>query len=105
MKRGNNLLCAWFDGKLNARDAEVVVLRFAAIMVFIIEAWLSHTPGPASSQQSQALSRWSGVDEELLRRLAHPLLFLTFVFAGSGWGWPGIAGTAAWSGLDEVTKG
>ena len=62
-------------------------------------------PGAASSKQSEALSRWSGVDEGLLRRLAHVSLFLVLsVFAGLGFGWQGIVGVCVWSVLDEVTK-
>ena len=107
MERGNNLLCAWFDGKLSdgVTDAEVVDLRFAAVMVFIIEAWLSHTAGDRSGEESRWLAQATGIREGVLRMAAHVFLFLMFsLFAGSGWGWPGIAGTAAWSVLDEVTK-
>lgn len=80
-------------------------MKYFAVFVLLVEAVLSHTPGSASSKQSQALSRWSGVDEGLLRKLAHVLLFLVLsVCAGLGFGWQGIMVVCVWSVLDEVTK-
>ena len=49
-------------------------MRFAAVVVFIVECVLSHTPGERSGRQSETLAKLSGVDEGLLRRLAHPQL-------------------------------
>lgn len=80
-------------------------MRFAAVVVFIVECVLSHTPGDRSGRQSETLAKLSGVDEGLLRRLAHVFLFLVLgVLAGAGFGWIGIGAAAVWAVVDELTK-
>lgn len=80
-------------------------MRFAAVVVFIVECVLSHTPGDRSGRQSETLAKLSGVDEGLLRRFAHVFLFLVLgVLAGAGFGWIGIGAAAVWAVVDELTK-
>jgi len=80
-------------------------MRFAAVLVFIVECVLSHTPGDRSGRQSETLAKLSGVDEGLLRRLAHVFLFLVLgVLTGAGFGWIGIGAAAVWAVVDEATK-
>lgn len=80
-------------------------MRFAAVVVFIVECVLSHTPGDRSGRQSETLAKLSGVDEGLLRRSAHVFLFLVLgVLARAGFGWIGIGAAAVWSFVDELTK-
>lgn len=80
-------------------------MRFAAVVVFIVECVLSHTPGDRSGRQSETLAKLSGVDEVLLRRSAHVFLFLVLgALAGAGFGWIGIGSAAVWAVVDELTK-
>ena len=80
------LLCAVIDGKMGRIGGGS--MRFAAVVVFIVECVLSHTPGDRSGRQSETLAKLSGVDEVLLRRSAHVFLFLVLgVLAGAGFGW------------------
>lgn len=80
-------------------------MKVAAVVVFLIEVLLSHTPGETSGNQSKWLSSMTGVKEGLLRRLAHVILFAALaVTAGIGFGTWGIVSVAVWSLLDEVTK-
>lgn len=80
-------------------------MKFLAVVVFIIEVLLSHTPGEASGNQSHWLSEMTGVKEGVLRRSAHVVLFfLLSLFSGLGFGWIGVGITAVWCVLDEVTK-
>ena len=80
-------------------------MRLAAVAVFIVECVLSHTPGDRSGRQSETLAKLSGVDEGLLRRLAHVFQFLVLgVLTGAGFGWIGIGTAAVWAVVDEATK-
>jgi len=80
-------------------------MRIVAVVVFIVECVLSHTPGDRSGRQSETLAKLSGVDEGLLRRLAHVFLFLVLgVLTGAGFGWIGIGAAAVWAVVDELTK-
>lgn len=80
-------------------------MRLAAVVVFIVEVVLSHTPGDRSGAESKTLSRLTGIKEVLLRRAAHVALFaLLSLFAGLGFGWYGIGFAALWSFVDETTK-
>lgn len=80
-------------------------MKIAAVVVFIIEVILSHTPGTVSGNQSRWLSSMTGVKEGLLRRLAHVLLFAALsATVGLGFGWYGMTAAFIWSFLDELTK-
>ena len=80
-------------------------MQLAAVVVFIVEVLLSHTPGPASGAQSQSLSRLTHLPEPLLRRAAHVLLFAVLaLLAALGFGWYGTGFVALWSVIDEATK-
>ena len=80
-------------------------MKIAAVVVFIIEVLLSHTPGTVSGNQSRWLSSMTGVKEGLLRRMAHVVLFAALsATVGIGFGWYGIVTVFIWSFLDEVTK-
>ena len=76
-------------------------MKIAAVVVFIIEVILSHTPGTVSGNQSRWLSEMTGVKEGLLRRLAHVLLFAALsTTAGFRFWWF----VFIWAFLDELTK-
>ena len=80
-------------------------MRLAAVVVFIVEFVLSHTPGDRSGAESKTLSRLTGIKEGLLRRAAHVFLFAVLgLLAGLGFGWYGIGFAALWSVVDEATK-
>ena len=80
-------------------------MRLAAVVVFIVEVVLSHTPGEQSGSQSQTLSRLTHLPEMALRRAAHVLLFAVLgLLARLGFGWYGIGFAALWSFVDEATK-
>lgn len=80
-------------------------MRFAAVVVFIVECVLSHTPGDRSGRQSETLAKLSGVDEGLLRRFAHVFLFfLLGLLTAFGFGWWAFVFCVVWSVADEWTK-
>lgn len=80
-------------------------MRIVAVVVFIIEVVLSHTPGQASGAQSQSLSRLTHLPESFLRSFAHVVLFLALaLFAALGFGWYGVGFAALWAVVDEATK-
>jgi len=80
-------------------------MRIVAVVVFIIEVVLSHTPGQTSGAQSQSLSRLTHLPEGFLRRGAHVVLFLALaLFAALGFGWYGVGFAALWAVVDEATK-
>lgn len=80
-------------------------MKIAAVVVFIIEVILSHTPGTVSGNQSRWLSSMTGVKEGLLRRIAHVALFLLLaLFSGLGFERYGMTAAFIWSFLDELTK-
>lgn len=80
-------------------------MRIAAVLIFIVECWLSHQGGKKSGEESRWLARATGIKEKTLRRMAHVLLFLALsVCTGLGFGWQRIVGVCIWSVLDEVTK-
>lgn len=80
-------------------------MQLAAVVVFIIEVVLSHTPGEQSGSQSQTLSLLTHLPERALRRVAHVFLFAVLgLLAGLGFGWYGIGFVTLWSFVDEATK-
>lgn len=80
-------------------------MRLAAVVVFIVEVVLSHTPGDRSGEESAWLARTSGIKESWLRRGAHVILFLVLgLFAALSFGWYGVGFVAMWSVVDEATK-
>ena len=80
-------------------------MRFAAVVVFIVECVLSHQGGEKSGEESAWLARTTGIKEGLLRRAAHVFLFAVLgLLAGLGFGWYGIGFAALWSFVDEATK-
>lgn len=80
-------------------------MRFAAVLVFIVECVLSHTPGDRSGEESAWLARTTGIKENWLRRAAHMILFFFLsLFAVLGFGSWAFALCVIWSVLDEVTK-
>ena len=81
-------------------------MKIAAVVVFIIEVILSHTPGTVSGNQSRWLSSMTGVKEGLLRRIAHVALFLLLaLFSGLGFERYGFWWFVfIWAFLDELTK-
>lgn len=82
-----------------------MIWKVAAMGWLIIEAVLSHTPGPTSSVESKTLSRWTGINEGWLRRAAHVFLFLVLgLLSALGFGVYGIVGAGVWSFADEATK-
>lgn len=80
-------------------------MRIVAVVVFIIEVVLSHTPGQASGAQSQSLSRLTHLPEGFLRRGAHVVLFLALaLFAALGFGPWAFVFCTVWGVADEATK-
>lgn len=80
-------------------------MKIAAVVFFIIEVVLSHTPGERSGHQSEVLSRWTHLPEGTLRRAAHIILFFFLsLFAGLGFGIWGVGAVALWAVVDEATK-
>lgn len=80
-------------------------MRLAAVVVFIVEVVLSHTPGDRSEAESKTLSRLTGIKEGLLRRAAHVFLFAVLaLLAALGFCWWGVGFCAVWSVADEATK-
>ncbi len=80
-------------------------MRWLAVSVFIFEVLLSHTTGDRSGAESRWLSERVHVSERALRRGAHVCLFaILSAMSGLAFGRFGIAATAVWSLLDEVTK-
>lgn len=63
-------------------------MRIAAVVVFIFEVVLSHTPGQASGAQSQSLSRLTHLPEGFLRRGAHVVFILGVGAVCCSWFWP-----------------
>lgn len=97
------LLCVKYDGKMGRIGGGS--MRFAAVVVFIIEVVLSHTPGQASGAQSQSLSRLTHLPEGFLRSFAHVALFLVLaLFAALGFGPWAFVFCAVWAVVDEWTK-
>ena len=80
-------------------------MRFAAVVVFIVECVLSHQGGEKSGEESAWLARTTGIKEGLLRGGAHVFLFsLLSVFSALGFGWIGIGVATVWTVIDEATK-
>ena len=80
-------------------------MQIVAVVVFIIEVGLSHTPGQASGAQSQSLSRLMHLPESFLRSFAHVLLFLALaLFAALGFGPWAFVFCTIWTVMDEWTK-
>ena len=80
-------------------------MRLAAVVVFIVEVVLSHTPGEKSGEESAWLARTTGIKEATLRRFAHVFLFTVLSLLGAaGFGRYGIGFAAVWAVIDEVTK-
>lgn len=80
-------------------------MRLAAVVVFIVEVVLSHTPGQASGAQSQSLSRLTHLPEGFLRSFAHVALFLVLaLFAALGFGPWAFVFCTVWGVADEATK-
>lgn len=80
-------------------------LKGAAILFYIFEVILSHMPGERSGKESRWLAEWMRINEKVLRRGAHIILFFILsLLAGRGFGWYGIAGAVVWSIVDEITK-
>ncbi|MBR2259037.1 MAG: VanZ family protein [Blautia sp.] len=78
-------------------------------LVFILEVVLSHTPGNTSINQSAWLSSVTRVNEGLLRKVTHVVLFAILSFTVHlSWPetslWARVGVVVAWSILDEVTK-
>ena len=97
------LLCVVVDGKMGRIGGGS--MRFAAVVVFIVECVLSHTPGVASGAQSQSLSRLTHLPEGFLRSFAHVVLFfLLAVFSALGFSWWGVGFCAVWCFVDEISK-
>ena len=80
-------------------------MKIAAIVVFLLEAFLSHQGGKQSGEESRWLSKVSGINEGFLRKSAHVLSFLIItVLAVSGFGTAGLIAAAIWALVDELTK-
>lgn len=80
-------------------------MRFAAVVVFIVECVLSHQGGEKSGAESKTLSRLTGINEAALRRFAHVFLFsLLSVFSALGFGPWAFVFCFVWSVADEWTK-
>ena len=86
-----------------------LLLKILTIAWLILMTVLSHTPGPRSSLESQALARWTGVKEHLLRQGAHVFCFLILAvlvmiaFSDIPLWLRGLV-LAAWCVIDEATK-
>ena len=78
-------------------------MKIAAVVVFIIEVILSHTPGTVSGNQSRWLSSMTRVKEGLLRKMAHVVLFAA-LSATVGLGFERYGFVFIWAFLDELTK-
>lgn len=97
------LLCAVVDGKMGRIGGGS--MRFAAVVVFIVECVLSHQGGEKSGEESRWLARTTGIKEGLLRGGAHVFFFsLLSVFSALGFGWIGIGVATVWTVIDEATK-
>ena len=72
-------------------------------LVFILEVVLSHTPGNTSINQSAWLSSVTRVNEGVLRKITHILLFALLSFT-AGQTKSLLLLVVAWSILDEITK-
>ena len=80
-------------------------MKFFAIVVFIIELWLSHKDGKKSGQDSQTLANWTGINESFLRKFAHVFLFfLLTLLSVYGFGPLAFVFCMAWAIADEITK-
>ncbi len=80
-------------------------MKFAAVVIFVIEAILSHTPGEKSGEESRWLARTTGIKEGLLRQSAHVVLFfLLSLFAALGFDWWGVGAVTVWAAVDEISK-
>ena len=80
-------------------------MKIIAILWFILEAWLSHTPGERSGKESRSLSAVLHVDERLLRKTAHVVMFTVLAILVSlsfpKWCLWLVVG---WALVDEATK-
>ena len=98
------LLCVVADGKMGRIGGGS--MRFAAVVVFIVECVLSHQGGEKSGEESRWLARTTGIKEGLLRGGAHVFLFsLLSVFSALGFGPWAFVFCVVWSVADEWTKG
>ena len=80
-------------------------MKIVAILWFILEAWLSHTPGDKSGEESRSLSAVLHVNEGFLRKAAHVMMFavLALLVALSFPQWC-LWLVAGWALADEATK-
>lgn len=98
-----SLLCVVVDGKMGRIGGGS--MRFAAVVVFIVEVVLSHQGGEKSGEESAWLARTTGIKEGLLRGGAHVFLFsLLSVFSALGFGPWAFVFCFVWSVADEWTK-
>lgn len=98
------LLCVVVDGKMGRIGGGS--MRFAAVVVFIVECVLSHQGGEKSGKESRWLARTTGIKEGLLRGGAHVFLFsLLSVFSALGFGPWAFVFCVVWGVADEWTKG
>lgn len=83
----------------------MAILRILSITWFILEAWLSHTPGEKSGKESRSLSAVLHVDECFLRKAAHVVMFTVLAMLVSlsfpTWCLWLVVG---WCIVDEATK-
>ena len=79
--------------------------KVTAVVIFLIEVFLSHQEGRQSGAESKWLSEKTGLKESFIRSFAHILLFV--ILAGTVFVAYGIAGfifVIIWAALDEITK-
>ena len=80
-------------------------IRILTVIWFVVELWLSHSPGDRSSKESRFLSNLLHIDEELLRNLAHVFCFsILSALAILSFGYIGLKMTVVWCTIDELTK-
>ena len=93
------------DGNMDKERMWMAILRILSITWFILEAWLSHTPGERSGKESKSLSAVLHVNESFLRKAAHVVMFmiLAALVAVSFPPWC-LWLVAGWALVDEVTK-
>lgn len=90
---------------MTIRELRSMGIKIIAIVIIIVEAFLSHQSGRTSGKESRWLSEKTGVNESFIRSAAHVLLFA--VLAGIAWlafGTAGIIVAAVWAIADEATK-
>ena len=80
-------------------------MKTAAILVFLVEVFLSHQNGRESGAESKWLAERIHIKEGILRKSAHVLCFMILsILMSLAYGTAGYIAVAAWAAVDELTK-